>query len=216
MNHRRLIPRLLLCLTLGALTTIVIAWSCCLRSEDTKERMSEVRFFVPKRSAVTIASALGYTRIVVSQPPHGVRADIPVLPTLHDLPLPFGVDDQALIATYPFINLEVAGFPFRCLRLRSTAGRSSAPPPYEDGIRLFPNRLPPGLYSTEGRVPVHPLPLGLTLDVAFFAGLWCIALLAPRLIRSHLRLHRNLCPHCAYPRTGLPQDSACPECGRTL
>jgi hypothetical protein len=59
----------------------------------------------------------------------------------------------------------------------------------------------------------YPIPSGFTLDTVIFAPAWWILLSIPALRRARRR-HRNLCPHCAYNRQGLPSDAPCPECGR--
>ncbi len=53
--------------------------------------------------------------------------------------------------------------------------------------------------------------------VAFAIPLWIpLILVAVPTVRAFLHDRRkpaNSCPHCSYPRSGLPPNSLCPECG---
>jgi hypothetical protein len=71
----------------------------------------------------------------------------------------------------------------------------------------------------EGRLiqlPCRPLWLGLALDSGVYAGMWGVFLLSTILLhgaaRRRLRVSRGLCTACGYNLAGSP-GGACPECG---
>ena len=61
-------------------------------------------------------------------------------------------------------------------------------------------------------LPLHPIPLGFTLDTLFYAALLAALFLAPPRLRRFLRLRRGLCPACGYDLAG-NTTGICPECG---
>lgn len=62
-------------------------------------------------------------------------------------------------------------------------------------------------------LPLRPIWPGLVADVAFWSFAVFFGRLGVRWLRARRRRRRGLCEVCAYPRTGLPPDRACPECG---
>jgi len=63
-------------------------------------------------------------------------------------------------------------------------------------------------------LPCAPLYRGLILNTFFYAVVWWALLALPRLICRTLRARRGLCTRCAYDLRGTP-NSPCPECGHT-
>lgn len=82
------------------------------------------------------------------------------------------------------------------------------------GRGLPTDRLPALFHAAPGRrIPVQPLWTGLTINVL----VWSLAVAGTRrawsaLVRSR-RDRQHRCHACGYPRRGLPQMGACPECG---
>ena len=63
-------------------------------------------------------------------------------------------------------------------------------------------------------LPLMPLWPGFAINVLLYGSLWLGLLWLARGMRRWRRVRRNRCTHCGYPRTGLPADSKCPECGQ--
>jgi hypothetical protein len=67
-------------------------------------------------------------------------------------------------------------------------------------------------------IPVKGLPLvptfpGFAINTLFYAAICWLLLASPFAVRRHLRVRRNLCPHCAYP---IGTSDVCTECGRLV
>ncbi len=121
---------------------------------------------------------------------------------------------------------EAHGFPLRCFLVRIDPSKKSV---YRWGITLGAPTATPSRFAVRceppdfavglrnrglgpRRLPLMPIPLGLTIDTLFWGA--CLAL-AARGMRSGKRANRRrlgLCEFCKYPRpTG---SAACPECGK--
>jgi hypothetical protein len=106
------------------------------------------------------------------------------------------------VGTYARYQMVAAfGWPRRCLRewyIQTEVGRQGF-----GAIGAKPVAL-----------PCNPLWPGLLADTLFFAacawGLWRL----PLALRRRSRRRHGLCPRCAYSLAGLPENAACPECGR--
>ena len=62
-------------------------------------------------------------------------------------------------------------------------------------------------------LPLIPVWPGFILDVLAWGAAWLLASWLARSAGALVRDRRGRCPQCGYLRTGLPADSACPECG---
>ncbi len=63
-------------------------------------------------------------------------------------------------------------------------------------------------------LPLTPVWPGFAVNLGFWTAVWLGPLWAMGAVHVWNRRRRGCCIHCAYPRTGLPEDSLCPECGR--
>jgi hypothetical protein len=65
-------------------------------------------------------------------------------------------------------------------------------------------------------LPIMPIWRGFLVNTISFALAAIFLYTIPsalRCIRDSRRQVQNICPGCRYPRTGLPTDAVCPECG---
>lgn len=62
------------------------------------------------------------------------------------------------------------------------------------------------------RLPVEPIWRGLAIDTGAWTATWAALLLAPGLLRSRRRARWGCCPSCGYNLAGLPRGGPCPEC----
>ena len=67
------------------------------------------------------------------------------------------------------------------------------------------------------QIPLHIIPLGLSLDSLVYAAPLAGIILLPRWmrrLRRASRRRRGHCPACNYDLRGLARNSPCPECGK--
>ncbi len=67
-----------------------------------------------------------------------------------------------------------------------------------------------------GWIVHQPLWPGVATNAVFWSAVIYPLLLITAALRRRLRIHRQLCPACTYPRIGLAPSAPCPECGHTL
>ncbi len=61
--------------------------------------------------------------------------------------------------------------------------------------------------------PSRPLWFGITVNTLFYAAILWLLIGGPFVLRRLIRLKRDLCPACAYPRG---EADVCSECGKAL
>ena len=70
-----------------------------------------------------------------------------------------------------------------------------------------------GVVSVFGRDrPILPIPFGFVIDTCFYGALWTIPFLGFSFMSARIRRRRGRCPICAYDLRG-DMDRGCPECG---
>ncbi len=222
MSRHRLIPRILLCLALGLIITVAIAWTSAWFPFSADAR------FKITQNATFIAGSLIYERC------HQVTGDgetWSILCTSTDSPVWWAdaiarirapwwwpIDPARLAGTasnaHVAQTMDARGWPVRALRCAWRGTRGSIAGPSIGGIDLPP---PPDgkapTLATIRALPCRPIWRGLAADTLLFALAWSALLFVPPAIRTHLRIRRGLCPHCAYNLADLQPDSLCPECG---
>jgi hypothetical protein len=65
----------------------------------------------------------------------------------------------------------------------------------------------------DGAANITTIPIAVIYILPFSIATLMFWLLAFRAFRSHRRQASGLCRVCNYPRTGLPHQARCPECG---
>ncbi len=104
-----------------------------------------------------------------------------------------------------------SGWPFRALRVRETFQIT----PLQHSITgILPSSSDLAPFKGLGSgFPVHPIIHGFLLNTLLYAALLWLLMYGPFVLRRFLRLRRGLCPKCAYP---MGESSVCSECGNTL
>jgi hypothetical protein len=81
------------------------------------------------------------------------------------------------------------------------------------GIFLGRDMIPGTFLSVEHVLAFRPIWPGFSVNTIIYAVILWLVIAAPFTARRHLRVRRNLCPHCAYP-TGT--SDVCTECGGSV
>jgi predicted RNA-binding Zn-ribbon protein involved in translation (DUF1610 family) len=216
--------RVALCLALGAVTTVAVAWGLALRvvvpitgnaylaaRGTLPERADRSRWWCgvksrPGLTAVVWELELSARQMVVVRSRSSgslPEAPAPELPHWANGP---DLDRREAAGT---IRAESArGWPMRALWYEVTiAGNKRT----DAGGFLLPMGLD---WLGPGRVlPFRPIAPGLAVDTLFFAAIWYGALLVPGARRQASRWRSGRCTWCGY---DLAHAAAvrCPECGR--
>jgi hypothetical protein len=236
------LPRTTLCLALGFLTTIAIAW--------TSAAVNQPRFMRVRGLATAhVHSDLCEGHLYFNRAAQRARLLLRAHPLWdnHTIPRPMSPDEvrRALDHFEQRAKSQTLGFPRPWGRMPqgpqpSSSGRQINDPQWIQDARGWPMpalwcewtnvHLDPPPFQAEGgfdlpaftgavpentlrALPYRPIPLGLTLDTLLFATVWSLLLFIPIPLRAHLRRARNLCPRCAYPLSNLPPNSLCSEFG---
>jgi hypothetical protein len=212
------VSRLLLCLLLGFVTTLALAWGCAavmnpqrtypqfdhrLRADGiTEVRVTHRRF--------------GHTRINRAQ-----CAELQLDDETGDILMARWHSDGAESSE------TQAGWPLRALRSTNHAdisiftrnsfmgiGRSGLNP-VPDGWLLAPfpaGQIGAGMWRA---VPLRPMWFGLASDVFILGAMWLVAIVGVSAWRRRRRRVRGRCPWCGYDvRSSGREGALCPECGR--
>jgi DNA-binding transcriptional LysR family regulator len=213
-------PRLIaLCLALGALSTLLVAWTSAtfadfpnnhqsIRFEPLSDRemwlLSLKRTFGGRRytSAVMIR-ALQYE----AEPP---GSDPPAWAALPDPPVLDSHDNP---------HYEIAegrGWPWPAFmyRFSNTEGTSKQRAgPVTGGFVLRPHST--SAWYDPWVLPWRPIAGGLMFDVLVHAALWWAVLCVPGPIRRRYRRRRGRCEGCGYDLSAT-SAARCPECGEAI
>lgn len=133
---------------------------------------------------------------------------VPVWSHMNRSPAEADYDKESL--SYVWWNETGLGWPL-CSFIHTTKydGRSKTP-------NYVVNKSGAAEWTIRGRtvfVPYHPRWTGFAASTALYATPWILLLVAPPILRRHLRIKRGLCIRCGYDLSG--SGGVCPECGRT-
>lgn len=125
----------------------------------------------------------------------------------------FGMESQHVVM--PYFDLFDSGWPFRSLsasRLIDDGGYLGLPssPNLNDKSSGW---LGFTVGATSYVIPTHPRFPALLLNAVTWSAITWLAVQMCLQLRAATRIHRRLCPHCAYDLRATPPDSPCPECG---
>lgn len=231
----RTLRRVILCLGLGAITTIAVAWViAAVRPIPMYPRgtLGVFEFWnrpwnVSERRGIGFhdvwwmdlnADAPGPTAELVrsgreqldhrppGSPPAGIRNSAPWFGTFHN------AEPATLIGSD-----TAFGFPVPCLwysvrGLSSPGSNTITSDQVEGGFMV--RGAPSSRIRDFAAIPYRALWLPLVIDTFAFAAVWLVLLSWPKRVRRILRRRRNRCPNCNYSLLGLAPGSKCPECGR--
>jgi hypothetical protein len=194
---KRRLFKLCVLLLLGAIVDVAVAWGCAAFADFDPAR--DVSSFQEGGSGTWESRevCVGFGRQRIERLAGPFRGRDPVTDG--------GVEDRAGWPLLTLKSLNYHGF------------RLGDPNPFVeglpsgiiDGIELSPH----GQYWDWKALPLRPIALGFAINTIFYAAILWLLFAAPFTLRRHLRVRRNLCPHCAYP---VGTNDVCTECGRAV
>lgn len=214
-------PLILLCLLLGAITTVALAWTCA-ALVNPSARVADFEH-APRADGgddiFVVQRGFGHTRI------NRAQGDMLVLDENTG-----GIRSARWRAGGDASSESLAGWPLRAFECSNpgqitivagnTAMQSSmmtSPPmsTVQGGWELSPftgGIMGSGCWRA---IPLRPRWTGLALDIVIFAALWLTLFIGFGAMRRRHRAARGRCPGCGYDlrSSGIPHDR-CPECGR--
>lgn len=235
MKHARTwkrVKRALIALTLGAVTTVVVAWSRWVVPPRAPGR-SPLIFADPETTRKEIAIlrsewfgchayggiSLGprHTRLPAASIPNWVRDNLPPLkPPTTIIPGMFAGEVDKYVREE---HTWAYGWPMVCLAWKepplaiALLGRLAPTPAQAEWIV-------PGTFRSHSAtryavaLPIRPLPFAFIINTLFFAAYWYTSVFALRMVRRNRRTQRGLCPNCAH-QIIEANRGVCPECGNS-
>ncbi len=187
-----------ICLLLGAVVNVAVAWGCGLWSpvDNTVVTSESESLTWPRPVAESWPSPDVWER------GSGFGVDFDYLAAVHKI-----MDDNYYIYR---IAIYDRGWPDRSLRAEWKGVLTSTVNVGEwRGALNLPWRRP----GNELPLPLKPLWPGFAVNTIFYATLLWLLIPGPFALRRFLRVRRGLCPKCAYP---IGESTVCSECGEPL
>lgn len=228
----RLGVRILICLALGAITTMTVAVAIVIGMHQGwfGRGHNEIRILVtsssvPVRIAVydRVGSRSTYASIQI-------RPESDEFERVENFPLWFSQTGRDWISTsppedcYANVSMRMYGFPFSCLNdeTRSWAERNTGCIVRYRKIERTPKWTIPGDWlaflrrfdtgqTSQVQIPLKISPLQFAGNATVYSGAWFLAIAAPGAFKRRRRRRRGLCVKCGYDLQGI--NDTCPECG---
>ncbi len=225
--NRRLVVRATICLLLGAIINVLVAWWFVLLPQFAApptthlgpglyvyERES-TRVWVWKRTGCILLNEFPKLVTNLGGAPFSKSEWQAILPpsSRYQGGSPLGHEEHDLERG----SETTAGWPFYSLEsfVHRTTDFSQSPPQseYRSGTFELPREILPRSWGTE--VPVRPIWTGFAINSLLYATAVCLLAMIPPRIRRHLRRRAGRCPNCNYDLRATT-TGACPECGAAI
>ena len=215
--NRRRVSLLIICILLGAILNIAVAWSCAIWSRPD-----------PATAAV-LSEQDSLTHWHQIAPTHWVAEVAQIRPSAIEpfgsLQTSFGMRIRT-IGVHGFYFSETSpelavgdmawhafeysvGWPIACLHFMEFKSTDARPPIFQKA--WVASRGISSLHVSPGqKLPYGPIWIGLVINTIFYAAVAWLVLRGPSEIRRRIRQYRGRCQACGYP-IGL--SSVCTECG---
>lgn len=228
----RLAATIAICVMLGAITTVVVTWGLAvfLPFESVK---SSTAFRTAKFGGTELKAGFmvfryqrsGYLAVHPMTPvpvAHGNPEDHESEPSTRDLTPDWARGSvEAYWSKYRVNSIVLESFGWPCPAAFSQVSFTFSPgvspsPTVDDGSGFIVQRVtrtrPVFNVAYPAVLPVRPIWRGLAIDVTAYAATWMLILVGLGVAKRAIRIHRGLCPRCAYNLKDQPTPG-CPECG---
>ena len=206
-SKRKLITRLLICIVVGLITSVGVAWIAAISFDIPSQKQQWSWYFTGQSGSVWSWRQLqGNTwEAIVSRPVYLYPENFlevkkgPHWSRVHQL-----IDSETYPSNHSVLE-EAYGWPLNCMlsvrkSIPSTLLVVNGIPITTTVVRVFePNML-----------PTHPIWRGLLVNTSLYALSTWFVIFGRILLRNSIRRKRGLCIHCRYNVRELP---VCPECG---
>lgn len=208
-----MINRIAICLFLGIITTVAVAWGCWMNVNPRAGTMiGSLRWAKSDSWSFWVFHQNGATLVQrISQRADWMALESKYVPP-RQLPQWSAVRRKPSADELQFtgsIVEDARGWP-----LLSLYSESRVPPQ----IMSMPNNTAIVLQQPfeKGSLPNRMIWFGFLTDSAIYAAAWSLLVIAPVLVNRDLRRHRGACAACGYDLRFTPHSTKCPECGASL
>jgi hypothetical protein len=238
MTRRALCKRLAVCLVLGAVTTVAVAWGFVYPEPETGYRPwtgYELMGDTPDEATThrlyksRSAGRAVYTFRWQVEHEYGLQRWRPIEEsTIEAFPKYWGLSRAALrsraMSEYPRTTQEHAfGWPFLSMWVVwdapgfwgwKIAGGIAIEDPIKENPWMFgfPRGTGEMVSYTARALPLYPIWWGFLLNTLFFGSIFSPLVFGPSIWRERRRRSRGRCPKCSYDLL-VDLDAGCPECG---
>jgi len=218
---RRWTIRILICLLLGAITTVAVSWGCAvwapnrlgstgiLSISDTPTRKRSVRDHWAAPVPTDWAShSVHWWLFEDAWQTHVLALDLPNHqnePIKHQEVSLFGVPARS----FYWSSIRLRSFRSAAEDLKVIEFSNSG---LKEGLLLSQLPLLDRNADSFRRIPLHPIWPGLLFDTLFYAAIWFGVFIGFTGARRFIRAKRGRCPRCGYDLRG-QLAQGCPECG---
>ncbi len=196
--------RIALCLVLGAVVNVGVAWGCAAWSPDSNVRSMggyRLGYERPAWAPNFATCCCVWTHVRVST---GTGIEICKQ---------YGMNSGTICRDRSFRVTVVAGWPLRSLRGDLNHRECHADHADERWTKLAwaARNSPTSVRLLTRLLPLEPLVTNFLLNTVFYGTVLFVPLFGVGVFKRRRRLNRGLCVRCAYDITGL---RVCPECGQ--
>ncbi len=215
---------IVVCLLLGAVVNVAVAWGCAVWLEVFRGQFERVR---DRNTDLGVFRAAKFSRVGamyfetvrwkgrVQQSVSPTDDPNELLPGWTGLTAPTQAYESGKYQI-EYRAVDLRGWPMRSLWLEYTGHSRSGVLNVQGGLLTSALRTRSGTPLTRSgqsfpvALPLRPLWPGFAVNTLFYATLLWLLIPGPFALRRFLRVRRGLCPKCAYP---IGESSVCTECG---
>ncbi len=226
----------MVCLCLGAITTLAVAWVLACFAEPQLHKTAGLDGWIVSSRQVWCEADSTVWLVTLHTAPGALQLDSKPLRTNADRSVWLAVVDPEVLADegvprwsnilrrrYESIDPQtqitdqVRGWPMLALYSTTFADSGSYgllnwnPKPVTTRGAINLQTFWPD--APDRLLPLQPLLLGFVVDCLFYGSAWFVLALLPTGSRQLIRHWRGVCPRCAYDLRHV-EHLACPECGR--